>query len=170
MGLAAELHDIGMTSVPEGILRKRGALNDSERAIVRRHADAGAEILRDDRHPRIFIAREIAKYHHAHWDGAGHPERVGGKLIPLAARVCAVADAYDAMVCGIGWRPVKTMDQALEELRAQAGRQFDPELVDCFDAMIRTESEELGMDLASNSGMESFQELVDALQEDRGFV
>lgn len=170
MGLAAELHDVGMTSVPEGLLAKRGPLNDAERAVVRRHADAGAEILRDDRHPRIFVACEIARYHHAFWDGSGHPERVGGKFIPIAARVCAVADAYDAMVCGLGSRPVRTMDEALAELRREAGRQFDPELVGCFDSMIRTQTEELGMDLTSHSGMEDFQALINALQEDRGFV
>ncbi len=170
MGLAAELHDIGMTAVPEGILSKRGPLNRAERTVVKRHAEAGAEILRDDRHPRVFVAREIARYHHAHWDGSGHPERVAGKLIPVAARVCAVADAYDAMVCGLGSRPARTMDEALEELRRQAGKQFDPDLVGCFDEMIRAETEELGMDLASNGGMENFHELVAALQEDRGFV
>jgi putative two-component system response regulator len=170
MGLAAELHDIGTTSVPEGLLSKRGPFNDAERALVCRHADAGAEILRDDRHPRIFVAREIARYHHAHWNGSGHPERVGGKFIPIAARVCAVADAYDAMVCGLGARPVRSMDEALAELRREAGGQFDPELVGCFDTMIRAETAELGMDLASGSGMEDFQALVNALQEDRGFV
>jgi putative two-component system response regulator len=170
MGLAAEVHDIGMMSVPEGILSKKGPLNDAERAITRRHIDAGAEILRDDRHPRVFVAREIARYHHAHWNGAGYPERVGGKLIPAAARICAVVDAYDTMVCGLGATPVRTMDEALDELHREAGTQFDPELVDCFDNLVRTETEELGMDRASNAGMESFQELVNALQEDRGFV
>jgi putative two-component system response regulator len=170
MGLAAELHDIGMMSVPEGVLRKRGALNDAERAIMRRHIDAGGEILRDDRHPRVFLAREIARYHHARWDGEGYPEAVAGKRIPVPARICAVADAYDAMVCGLGARGARPMDEALGELRAQAGRQFDPELVECFDNLIRTETEELGMDVATHSGMEGFQSLVNALQEDRGFV
>ncbi len=169
-GLAAELHDIGMLSVPEEILARKGPLSDAERSLVRRHVDAGAEILRDDRHPRIFLAREIARYHHARWDGAGYPERVGGKLIPLAARMCAVADAYDAMVCGLGAGRAKTMDQALGELHRQAGTQFDPQLVACFDRLIREETEDLGMDLLTNSGMEEFQELVSALEEDRGFV
>jgi putative two-component system response regulator len=170
MGLAAELHDIGMTSVPEGILARRGPLNDAERAIVRRHSDAGAEILRDDQHPRVFVAREIARYHHAHFDGKGYPERVAGKLIPVGARVCAVADAYDAMVCGLCARPPMTMDEALGELHRQSGKQFDPQLVECFDDLIRAETEDLGMDLTSNTGMESFQELVVALQADRGFA
>ena len=170
MGMAAELHDIGMMSIPEGILRKRAPLNAAERGIVQRHADAAGEILRDDRHPRVFLAREIARYHHAHWDGGGHPEHVGGKLIPLAARICAVADAYDAMMCGVGHGPSRNMDEALAELHREAGRQFDPDLVVAFDRMIRLETEDLGMDLGENAGMESFQELVNALQEDRGFV
>ena len=170
MGLAAELHDVGLLSVPEAILRKGDGLNEAERAIVRRHVDAGAEMLRDDRHPRILLARDIAKYHHARWDGEGYPERVAGKGIPFAARACAVADAYDAMVCGLANRPPRTMNEALEALAAEAGRQFDPEMVACFDQLIRMETEDLGMDLESNSGLEGFQSLIAALGEDRGFV
>jgi putative two-component system response regulator len=170
LGLAAELHDVGMLSVPERILSKRGPLNDAERAIVQRHVEGGAEILRDDRHPRMLLAREIARYHHARWDGNGYPERVSGKRIPLGARMCAVADAYDMMVCGFGARAPKSMDEALGELRRHAGKQFDPELVRCFDHLIRTETEDRGMDLAASAGMESFQELILSLQEDRGFV
>ncbi|HET9470749.1 MAG TPA: HD domain-containing phosphohydrolase, partial [Usitatibacter sp.] len=170
IGLAAEVHDIGLLSVPEEILAKRTPLSDGERAAVRRHVDAGAEILCDDRHPRVFLAREIAHYHHARWDAAGYPERVGGKFIPLPARICAVADAYDAMVSGIGGRERLTMDGALAELRRHAGTQFDPELVAVFDQLIRTESQDLGMDLASDAGMDGLQELLNSLQEDRGFV
>ena len=170
IGLAAELHDIGLLSVPEGLLSKRGALNAAEHAIVQRHADAGAEMLRDDAHPMIFMAREISKYNHAHWDGSGYPARVGGRFIPLAARMCAIADAYDSMVCGIGNPAPRTMAEALDELRREAGRQFDPELVSCFDALIRSESEGLGVDLDASAGMQDFQELVLSLKEDRGFV
>jgi putative two-component system response regulator len=169
IGLAAELHDIGMLSVPEEVLSKRGALREAEHAIVRRHIDAAVEILGDDRHPRIFLAREIARYHHARWDGEGYPERVGGRFIPVGARICAIADAYDEMVSGVCCRP-KSMDEALAELSRDAGSRFDPELVACFDRMVREESEDLGVDLASTAGMEGFQELVNALQEDRGFV
>ena len=170
IGFAAELHDIGMLSVPEEILGRKGPLSDAERSLVRRHC--GRRRRDPARRPPSarFLAREIARYHHAHWDGAGYPERVGGKLIPLAARMCAVADAYDAMVCGLGAGRAKTMDQALGELHRHAGTQFDPELVARFDGLIREETEDLGMDLSSNSGMEEFQEMVNALQEDRGFV
>ncbi|HEX4943760.1 MAG TPA: HD domain-containing phosphohydrolase [Usitatibacteraceae bacterium] len=170
IGLAAELHDIGLVSVPEGILSKRGPLNNVERALVERHSEAGAEILRDDRHPRILLARDIAKYHHARWDGKGRPERVGGRFIPLPARLCTVADAYDAMVCGLGREGAMTMSDALKELRREAGAQFDPELVACFEAMIRDETSDRGIDPATMAGLENFQELVLSLQEDRGYV
>jgi putative two-component system response regulator len=170
IGLAAELHDIGLVTVPEAILAKRGELNDAERALVERHTDAGAEILRNDDHPRILLAREVAKYHHARWDGTGYPERVGGRFIPLPARMCAVADAYDSMVCGLDGRQAVSMNDALEELRREAGRQFDPELVDRFGAMIRDETADLGVDPGGVTGLESFQELVVSLHEDRGFI
>lgn len=169
MGLAAELHDIGLLSVPEGILRKREPLNAAERAIVERHVEAGVEMLADDRHARVFAAREIAAYHHARWDGEGYPDRVAGNRIPLAARMCAIADAYDAMVCGIGGGQ-KAMDAALAELQRQAGRHFDPELVLGFDRMLREQTHDLGLELAASPGLTGFHQLVRALREDRGFV
>ena len=86
------------------------------------------------------------------------------------ARMCAVADAYDMMVTGFGGGRRLSLGGALEELRAEAGRQFDPELVSCFDALIRSESEDRGVDLEAGSGLEDFQELVLSLKEDRGFV
>jgi putative two-component system response regulator len=170
IGLASEVHDIGMLSVPEELLSKKTALTEAEHRIVDRHVDAAGEILSDDGHPRTLMAREIARYHHARWDGEGYPERVGAKLIPLPARICAVADAYDSMVCGLGHTRRKSMEDALAELRRESGRQFDPELVERFDSMVRSETEDLGMGLGGGHGMEDFQELVHALEEDRGFV
>ncbi len=170
IGLAAELHDIGLSSVPEGILSKREALNDVERSLLEKHTEAGAEILRDDRHPRILMAREIAKYHHARWDGNGYPDRVGGSFIPLPARLCAVADAYDTMVCGLGKAQPMTMNDALAELQRESGRQFDPRLVACFEAMIRDEIADRDIDPSTMAGLEHFQDLVLSLQEDRGYV
>src|SRR5205085_11395171 len=143
---------------------------DPQRALVQRHVDAGAEMLRDDAHPMVFMAREISRYHHARWDGAGYPSRVAGTSTPLGARICSVADAYDAMVCGIGHAPKRDLADALAELRRESGRQFDPALVSCFDSLIRSETEGLGVDLEEGPGMADFQELVSALREDRGFV
>ena len=169
-GLAAELHDIGMAAVPEGILAKAGPLTEAEWRIVRRHTQAGAEILRDDRHPRVFIAREIATYHHARWDGAGYPDGISGNAIPFAARACAIAESYDAIVCGLAGRPARSMDAALGELHREAGRQFDPRLVQRFDVMVREETQDLGLELASCRPVADFHALVSSLQEDRGFV
>jgi response regulator RpfG family c-di-GMP phosphodiesterase len=84
--------------------------------------------------------------------------------------MCAIADAYDAMVCGLAGRPPRTLPEALGELRHQAGGQFDPELVSCFHAIVNDELEGLGLDPAAAHGMEAFQELVASLKEDRGFV
>ncbi len=170
IGFACEVHDIGMLSVPEEMLAKRGVSADIERSVIERHVKAGAEILSDDAHPRIFLAREVVRYHHAAWDGNGYPERVAGKRIPFAARACAVADAYDDLICGVHGTAPASMDDALGQLRAQAGRRFDPELVDRFESMIRAETDDLGLDRAADSGMENFQQLVTALQEDRGFI
>jgi putative two-component system response regulator len=169
MGLAAELHDIGMLSVPHALLRKSDTLNEAERVIVRRHVDAGVEMLLAERHPRLFLARDIARYHHARWDGDGEPP-AGGNRIPLAARVASVADAYDAMVFGLGTGRPRTMDDALSQLRQEAGGQFDPALVDSFDTLVRSASADLGMDFAAGPGMVEFQSLINALQDDRGFV
>jgi len=169
-GLAAELHDIGMTSVPESILAKSGLLTDGELAVARRHVEAGSEILRDNHHPQMLAAQDVARYHHAWWDGNGYPARVGGRFIPLPARMCALADAYDAMVCGLSGHAPVTMDAALEEINRASGTQFDPDLARCFDAFIRRETEERGVDRSSSPGMEGFQELIRSLQEDRGFI
>ena len=170
IGFACELHDIGMLSVPEGVLGKQGLLNSAERAIVMRHTDAGADMLCDDQHPRMLLARDVARYHHARWDGSGHPDRVGGEFIPLGARICAVADAYDAMIFGFSGREPRNMEAALQELRLCAGKQFDPDIVEEFDAMIRNEMEGRGVDLGEGSGMQDFQELIQSLTEDRGFA
>jgi len=164
------VHDIGMTAVPAEILGKHGALNRAERDIVERHSVAGAEMLAEGRHPRMLMAQEIARYHHARFDGAGYPARVGGDFIPYAARICSVADAYDMMVCGNGNTRARSMAEALDELRREAGRQFDPDLVECFDDMIRSEAGGRGLDLSSGGGMEDFQDLVLSLKEDRGFA
>jgi len=169
ISLAAELHDIGLPSVPEGIVGKRDELNPAEAAAYHRHADAGAEILRDDHHPRISIAREIALYHHAWWDGSGYPKGVGGHRIPIAARLCAVADAYDERVCGLGPHRPMSMDSALGAISQLSGTQLDPQLVRGFKLVIRNETYNHGIDPKA-MGLEGFQDLIISLQQDRGFV
>jgi putative two-component system response regulator len=170
LGLATELHDIGMLSVPEGILAKRTPLNEVERVAYLRHTTAGSDILREDEHPRVQLAREITTYHHAHWDGEGHPARVAGRQIPFAARACAVADSYDELVCGIGAREAMPMGDALKHLSRMAGTRLDPDLVRRFDSLVREETHQYGIDPDRGAGLGDFQELIQLLQEDRGYL
>ena len=170
IGLAAELHDVGMLSVPEAILARRNAVRDCEIDAYYRHTVAGADILRDDDHPRFLVARDVATYHHAWWDGMGYPNRVGGEFIPLAARMCAVADTYDELVCGFRAAKGMSMSKALQALRKRAGTQLDPELVDRFATVVTEETESRGIDPTLGPSLEGFQELIDTLQQDRGYV
>jgi HD-GYP domain-containing protein (c-di-GMP phosphodiesterase class II) len=170
IGLASRLHDIGMASVPEAIASGTEPRNALERELYLRHTEAGAEMLEDAHPARLLLARDIARYHHAHWDGTGHPVRVGGRAIPRPARLCAVADTYDTLVCGAGTRPPCSLDEALAELGRGAGTRFDPEIVPRFEALIREEAEEIGLDTRATAGADAFGQLVNALQEDRGFL
>jgi putative two-component system response regulator len=135
-----------------------------------RHIAAGADILQGDRHPRIALARDIAAYHHAQWDGSGCPERVTGRNIPLAARLCAIADAYDELVCGFTERGEMRMGEALTGLSQSAGTRLDPDLVRRFEAVVREEASTYGIDAEGCAGLEGFQELIGLLEEDRGFL
>jgi len=169
-GLAAQIHDIGIASVPERIVMQQRELNDVERSLVEKHTAAGAEMLSDDRHPRILIARDIAKFHHAHWDGSGYPKNVARQSIPLAARICAVADTYDTLVTDRPYRKGCSMADALMELNRVAGTQLDPELVVCFEKMVKREAANEGIDPSAEVGLDTFQQLISALTEDRGFL
>ncbi|MBL8519875.1 MAG: hypothetical protein JNK75_04320 [Betaproteobacteria bacterium] len=168
IGLASQLHEIGMLSVPEQLPLGTGRLTAAERDLVRRHCDAGAAMLSIAGHARWGLAKDIAQYHHAHWDGGGYPAGVRGAGIPIGARLCAVADAYDSMVTARTWRMPMSMNTALGELRAAAGTQLDPDLVDKFETMIRRESDDIGVDPALDPCLNGFETLIDALTEDKG--
>jgi len=170
IGLAAELHDIGLLSVPETLCLRKGPLSASERKAYLRHTEAGAAILRDGRHPRLLLASEVAAYHHAWWNGDGYPARVRGRSIPAAARMCAVADAYAEILCGFQNAGLPSMHDALAALAARAGTQLEPDLVDRFKSVVRAESAHRGIDIAKQTGITEFQGLIETLQEDRGFI
>lgn len=169
-GLAARLHDIGMASVPEAIAAKPGPLNEVERILWLKHTHAGAEILGGEHHRRLILAAEMARFHHARYDGTGYPERVGGDYIPLAARYVAVADAYDGLVCGEAGAPGCTLEEALERLARESGTRFDPGIAGRFDALIRGEADQLGLDPRTASARDGFADLVQSLQQDRGYA
>ena len=122
------LHDLGKIGVPDAILLKRGRLAPAEMEIVRRHPALGARILEGI--PYLGgIAREVVASHHERWDGLGYPNRLRADEIPHSARIFAVADAFDAMTNDRPYRAAMPTVVALEQLRKEAGRQFDPDVV-----------------------------------------
>lgn len=127
--LAGRLHDLGKLAIPEEILRKPGALSDSERLVLERHPQIGFRMLQS------LGVEPIASWvlhHHERWDGKGYPEGLGGERIPLGARIIFVADAFDAMTTERVYGTRVSPAQALAELEHCAGTQFDPTVVAAF--------------------------------------
>jgi two-component system, cell cycle response regulator len=131
---AAELHDVGKIAIPEEILRKPGPLDPDEWAFVRRHTVIGERIL--GAAPALRPVARIVRSTHERWDGSGYPDALAGEDIPLGARIVAVCDAYEAMVSDRPYRPALSPEAAVDELRANAGTQFDPTVVDVFAAAL----------------------------------
>jgi CHASE2 domain-containing sensor protein len=132
---ASAMHDLGKIAVPDGILRKPGPLTTEERAVIERHTTLGAELLGGSRSPLVQLAEVIALTHHERWDGSGYPAGLAGEAIPLAGRICAVCDVFDALVSDRPYKRAWSVEEAREELRAQSGRHFDPRLVELFLAL-----------------------------------
>ena len=132
---AARLHDIGKLAVPEAILNKPAALNEEEWAFMRRHTVVGERILRAA--PALSRTAAIVRSSHERWDGGGYPDGLRGDEIPLGARVVFACDALDAMTEERVYRAAMPLDAALEELRANAGTQFDPAVVEALVATVR---------------------------------
>lgn len=130
--LAARLHDIGKLVVPDAILLKPGKLTPGEREIMETHTVAGWEILGQTNIPQMHIAQEIARHHHERWDGTGYPDRLAATAIPIAARVSALADVFDALTHKRPYKEAWPVADALAEIKRLRGRQFDPELTDLF--------------------------------------
>ena len=133
---SAPLHDIGKVAIPDGILLKPGALTPEEMTIMRTHAVRGWELLRraaERMGPEgglyLRYGMEIARHHHEKWDGSGYPDGLAGAAIPLSARLMAVADVYDALISRRPYKAPMPHAEALRQIEAQAGRHFDPLLV-----------------------------------------
>jgi len=137
VGYGFFLHDIGKVGIPEDILCKNGALSDPEWSVMREHPTIGAQIVA----PIQFLgdAVQVIRHHHERFDGTGYPSRMRGEEIPLAARVFAVADSYDAMTSDRPYRDAMPKERALEEISAGSGSQFDPGVVEVFLDLAREE-------------------------------
>jgi len=132
---ASAMHDIGKIGIPDRILLKPGKLDPDEWEVVKAHTTAGAQILADSSNPLVQMARDIAMSHHERWDGSGYPAGLKGEEIPIAARICAVVDVYDALLARRSYKEAWTTEQALAEIQQGSGTHFDPALVAAFLAL-----------------------------------
>jgi putative two-component system response regulator len=129
---SAPLHDIGKIAIPDRVLLKPGKLTTEEFEVMKGHAEKGARMLRQaqqytsENDGFLQVAVEIAHYHHEKWDGSGYPDKLSGEAIPLAARIMAVADVYDALTTVRPYKSAFGHQEALEMMRRESGSHFDP--------------------------------------------
>ncbi|HDS08636.1 MAG TPA: HD domain-containing protein, partial [Firmicutes bacterium] len=128
--IASYLHDIGKLGIPEFILHKKSQLSEGEVRVMRTHTELGASFLEPFNIPDSI--KETVLYHHERFDGKGYPECLKGEEIPLMSRILTIADAFDAMVISRSYSSAKSIKLAIEELKSNSGKQFDPQLVNLF--------------------------------------
>lgn len=134
---SSQLHDIGKVAVPDAILLKNGPLSAEDQAVMQAHVTVGGDALREvleryDSPSFLSMAMDIAYFHHERWDGSGYPRGLAGEAIPLAARIVAVADAYDALTSSRPYKSAVEHALAVELIRRDRGIHFDPAIVDTF--------------------------------------
>ena len=127
---AAPLHDLGKVGIPDVVLNKAGKLTPEEYERMKAHSIIGRTLLRDSKTDLLCMASDIAGCHHERWDGTGYPDRLKGEEIPLAARICAVADVLDALSSPRCYKPAWPEEQVKDEMQKSRGSYFQPELVD----------------------------------------
>jgi putative two-component system response regulator len=132
---AAPLHDVGKIGIPDHILLKRGRLDPQELEVMKTHTTIGAKILSGGEFPLLQMAEEIALTHHERWDGTGYPQNLAGEAIPLAGRIVALTDAFDALTHARPYKKAWSVPETIAELKRCRGTQFDPRLVDAFLAL-----------------------------------
>ncbi|MCR5356284.1 MAG: HD domain-containing protein, partial [Lachnospiraceae bacterium] len=134
---SAPLHDVGKINIPDGVLNKPGKLTDEEYEIMKTHTIAGKKIMENaistvEGENYLKEARNMAAYHHERWDGKGYPEGLHGEVIPLSARIMAVADVFDALSSPRVYKPAFPIEKALSIIEEGKGTQFDPKCVEVF--------------------------------------
>jgi putative two-component system response regulator len=130
--LASVLHDVGKARIPDSILLKPGALTADERLAIETHADIGYEMLRESGSSVLDLAAVIARTHHEKFDGSGYPRGLAGDEIPLAGRIAAVADVFDALTCDRAYRQAWTVEATIAWMTPQRGKHFDPTVLDAL--------------------------------------
>ena len=135
--LGAMFHDIGKICIPEVVLEKTDIFTDDDMKIMKEHPLHGARILSSIRQFENIVP--AIRHHHEHYNGCGYPDRLSGEAIPFIARILSVADAYDAMTTDRHYRKARDLSDAIEELKRNAGTQFDPQIVEAFLQIILNE-------------------------------
>jgi putative two-component system response regulator len=148
--LAAPLHDVGKIGIPDRVLLKPGKLTPEEMNIMRSHTTIGGDILAGSRFPVLQLARQIAISHHERWDGTGYPQGLSGESIPVAARITALADVFDALTHARPYKEAWPIERAIDTIKQESGCHFDPMLVSAFLSVV---------------GANSLQKLAERLEE-----
>jgi PAS domain S-box-containing protein len=141
MAQAAPLHDVGKIGIPDEILLKPGSLTQEERLTMEQHTVLGSKLLAGSEGEILQLGEEIALTHHERWDGSGYPAGVAGAQIPIAGRIVAVVDAFDAMTHDRPYRAARSIGEAESELSRCSGGQFDPAVVKAFLKLRRPREE-----------------------------
>lgn len=148
---AAPMHDVGKIGIPDDILKKPGPLTDREWAVMRTHTTIGAELLSGSGMALLDLAAEVALTHHERYDGAGYPRGLKGQTIPMAGRIVAIVDYFDALTMDRCYRSARPIQDVLDAIEAESGTRFDPDLVRLFLAnssdfvRLKDESESAGV-------------------------
>lgn len=129
---AAPMHDVGKIGMPDKLLLKPGKLDPDEWEIMKRHTIMGAEILQDSDVEFVILAESIALTHHEKWDGSGYPKGLRGNDIPLAGRIVAIADVFDALTSKRPYKEAYPIEESFNIIRKGSGSHFDPEIVEAF--------------------------------------
>jgi putative two-component system response regulator len=142
---ASPMHDVGKIGIPDAILLKPGKLQPHEWETMKTHAEIGARLLDGNESDLLTMAREIALSHHEKWDGSGYPLGLSGTKIPLSGRIAALADVFDALTSRRPYKEAWPLADAVDLIRNNRGRHFDPDLVDLFladvDGFVRIKDE-----------------------------
>lgn len=129
---AAPMHDIGKIGIPDHVLLKPGKFTDDEWDIMRRHPQIGADIIGNHTSGLLKMARLMALTHHEKWDGTGYPYQLKGEEIPVEGRIVAIADVFDALTTARPYKKAWSVEDALNYLKEQSGKHFDPNLLEIF--------------------------------------
>lgn len=133
IAIASQLHDVGKYAMPETLLNRKGDFLDSEWPAIERHTTDGAAFLKDSPSLVLQTAAVIAEYHHERFDGSGYPNKRFDFEIPLAAKICAVADVFDALTTPRSYKEIMEVDEARRLLTDSGGKLFDPKVIDAFN-------------------------------------